>query len=268
MYARIVADSINDYNDRLTTYFVTIPYVCLIDFYKFKDINISFKFIKHKKFKPLFDKNVMDDYKWSSGIDLISSIDEKYNIVNLSITYVSCIMTSTKWHQFFTAMYDSNLVLSYNQSNAFVELIDDMENRYIDNVKNVSKLKENEWHASNIVKDIVKKAISDNSSLFYSQTLIQYQYYAYYHMNTALNGNINYDDAKKIFSSTFNHNNSVIYNHIAKVPVEYDYLTNGYFDSKWNSKLRKMIKPYNIIYDSYLCLYDIILERKQKLDFN
>jgi len=268
MYAKIVADSINRYNDRLTTYFVLVPYISLVNFYMFKDINISFKLIKHKKFKPVFDKDTINEYRWNSGIDLINSVKSKNNIVDLALTYASCIMTSTKWSLFFKMIYDSGLVLPHNQPDEFVDLIEDIENKYLDNVKNINKLGENEWHVSNTVKNIVEKIVNNNKSLSYNQTLIQYQYYAYHQMNTALSGNIDYDSAKRLFATTFSYSNANIYNHIAKVPIEYDYLTNGYFDSKWDSKLKKMTTSYNTMYDSYLCLYDIISEKRQKLDFN
>ena len=263
MFAKIIADSLNSYNDRITTFFICIPYIYLSDF-KQQGINISYKIMK-KHYKPVLD-NPLDENRWSSGIDLINSISMKVNMINLALSYVSCIMTSTKWSAFLHNIYDSTLTNDYVYSKEFVDLIEIIENLYLENASNVRKLKEDEWHVSNRVREVAA-TVAKNKNISYIDVLIRYQYYSYYNININLSGTIQYEDTKYLFSKTFHESNKEVYNHIVKVPIEYNYLTNGNFDSIWDSKSGKIVKGYNTMYDSYLCLFDILNKKREDISF-
>lgn len=254
MFCRILADSVNSYNDRITTFLVYLPHAYLFDFYKSGIINISYKLLNERKYIPTFCKETMNNYYWKSALDFLSNLP-KQTVINMSISYTACIMTSTKWNVFFNMLYNNYNNESLYYEDDYLEFLTYMEELYINNAKNTKHLKENEWH---LMKNI-------SSSEMPLKDILKIQFAMYYKLNVSNEFNLDISECRLLFAKNIVPQYASIYNHIAKVPIEYNYLTNGLFDIKWSSKTNKLEKGYNSMYDSYLCLYDIVEELKLKL---
>lgn len=254
MFCKILADSINKYNDRITTFLIYIPHVYLLDFYKDKYINISYSVLQERKYVPSTCREGMNNYYWRSGLDFFNNVN-KTNIINLSVSYAACIMTSTKWSEFFSKLYFVHTQNTNYYENDYLDFLTKLENTYIENSKNVKFLNENDWHLMDIVSN-KQLPIMDK---------VRLQFTMYLKVNVNANFNPDLVGCKSLFSKNISEEKASVYNHIVKVPVEYNYLTNGLFDKKWDNKSKKLQRGYNDIYDSYLCLYDILEELKLKL---
>lgn len=259
MFAKIVADSINQFNNRITTFIVYMPYVLLNDFMSYdisgmKVINISYKRLEKREYTPS-SKNSTDDYNWTAGIDFLKRV--KSNMLSYSLGYVACIMTSTKWHQFFGHMlFKIDDTLKKAVPSDYINLLIQMEELYIDNVKNVKSLSSDQWHLSPHIESMVSKLNIEPNLI--TKAKVMYQYYAYAMFNLNPVAQFDYQLVVKQFTESKKTQNINLCNHIVKVPIDYNYLTNGSFDSKWDPKLKIIERNYNTMYDSYLCLYDII----------
>lgn len=259
MFAKIVADSINQFNNRITTYIVYIPYALLNDFIQYdisgvKAINVTHKRLKSKEYTPSI-KNMIDDYNWNSGIDFLKKV--KQNMISYSLGYVGCIMTSTKWYEFFCHMLSKvDNEFKSTVPRDFVDLLINMEESYISNRKNAKALKSDEWHISPHI-DVMVNSLNVEKGLL-NKTKVMYQYYAYSQLNLNPSAKFTHQLVVNHFPTAKLSGNINLCNHIVKVPVDYNYLTNGSFNSVWDNKLQMISRPYNTMFDSYLCLYDII----------
>jgi len=246
MPQKIICDSYSpDYDSRLTTFLIYIPYIHLLDFYKYPYINISYKIMKEKKYKPSYYKNdSIKDYYYSSILDFSKSLGECF-VINTAISYCAVILTSSKWGSFF---YDiRNSAIHDVHDSDFITLIDEMESNYIDSSKSAKSLKTNEWHLP-----LNYFPTGD------MPTKLAFSFYNLHNFDTRKYTTTNEIYAKRFLKENIKYENRSIFNHIAKVADNYTYLENGLFDKKWDKKKKGFNYGYNSIYDTWICLYDIL----------
>lgn len=252
MFQKIICDSYaKPYDSRITTFVVYTPYIYLLDFYKYPYINISYKVMKEKKYRPSEYKNDnMKDYYYSSIIDFSKSLGD-FSIVDISLSYCAIIMTSTKWGNFFYDIRNSKIESIHNYD--FMELINTMETNYMDNRKNTIQLEIDGWH--------IPLNVLENASII---DRISNSFCKMYNFDTRTKAATNEIYNKKFLKEKICTENKNLYNHIAKVPDKFTYLDNGLFDKKWIKSKSGYTIGYNSIYDTWLCLYDILKEVIQR----
>ena len=133
-FAKILADSINTYNNRITTYIIRIPYYYLIEFKK-EYINLSYTMTD-----KLYELKIEDDiqqYYFTTAIEYLNNLTDVPLVKLFNICHV--FITSTEWGKFFNEIYN-NPAININKKNNksyynvdFYNLINNMESLYYAN---------------------------------------------------------------------------------------------------------------------------------------